>query len=336
MENQEKVILCLTVDWEGEHVRNIHDLNQLLVKFAPDIPVTHFICPAYFSNGVARVARRISTVVKEQDEVALHVHCYRSLIEYCGVKFRIDPNYYKKHLTSLISGLPKNLKHYIGTKIVSGRGVPLGVYNDGEINRIIEGSLYLLEKNLKISKISGFRAGGWLLRDEVFQVLLKNQLSYDSSAVPPEILSNGHSKNEDGTYLDDYGHNSGYFSSLVLKLWGGNLTTERFLHNEGICKATNNKPINRSTQPFRVQQITEMPNNGGLSDFASAQKTLIPLFHQLLEMSEKEQKLVFLNFGCHQEGHIAHKMALFEFLNYLHPFQGHIKFMTVKDALKLV
>lgn len=332
MTKSHKVTICLTVDWEGEHFKNIYDLKSLMHKYAGDVPVTHFICPAYFSSGYPQAKKRISDVIKKTDEIALHLHCYRSLIEYCGIEFKTDHNYYKRELYRLLSSFPAGIRNYLQKNLISGRGIPPGVYSNSEIDTILSGSLELLKTNLNITDVSGFRAGGWLLRDAFFPLLKKHGVFYDSSAVPPEILSRGYSGKQTGNGLDDYGQTNGYFTTLVTKLWGGHQQTEQFLYNQKIVTATNHQPVKKTTGPFMIEDIMEMPNNGGMSDFASVDKTLIPLLHSSIDSSEKTGQPVFINFGCHQEGQAAYKLAVADFLEYLRNYRDNIEFMTVYQA----
>jgi hypothetical protein len=307
----------------------------MLRAHAPNIPVTHFICPAYFTSGIRKADERIKRVIRDMDEVALHVHCYKSLIDYSGIAFRVAENYYNRWVSKLIGHLPKPLQHTLNQHLVSGRGVPLGVYNNEEIRKIIKDSALILKSHLHPDKISGFRAGGWLLRDDVFTILHEVGMSYDSSAVPPETMSQGYSLHAEGNNLDDYGQTYGHFTELIKRLWGGRLETGGFLQNRKIRTVTRSQPITKVTSPFSINGIFEMPNNGSLSDFASTNKTLIPLFEKLLGLCEKESKPVFLNFGCHQEGPATYKLETVEFLKYLEPYKKEITFMTVAQAANI-
>ena len=79
-----------------------------------EIPLTHFICPAYYTNGEARVTQRIRNGCRlDMDEIACHVHCWKSIVEAARVRFRTD------------------LDWHAGTsRAGSGHGVPFGVYGD--------------------------------------------------------------------------------------------------------------------------------------------------------------------------------------------------------------
>lgn len=332
MQKVQKVIICLTVDWEGEHFRNLHDLKSLLGKYASDVPVTHYICPAYFTSKIRHASKQIANVVRQQDEVALHLHAYKSLIRYCGIAFRTEHNYYKKHLSDMLSFFPRNLRNIIKTNLVSGRGVPLGIYTDDEIDTMIKKTVLILKQELNRQNITGFRAGGWLLRDQMFPLLANHGFTYDSSAVPPCILSQGFSKKNPGDQLDDYGYRNGYFTELVSRLWGGQLQNEKFLCNRKIVNAAQQNPIQKTTQPFMIDSIIEMPNNAGLSDFASAEKSWIPMLHKGMEAVSWSGRPFFINFGCHQEGLAKYKLAVAEFMQHLTNFKEHIQFMTVQQA----
>ena len=60
----------------------------------PDVPLTHFLNAAYFTKRDAdadKVAEQIQHVLRPIDELGLHIHPWKSLVEAAGVKFRTEP-----------------------------------------------------------------------------------------------------------------------------------------------------------------------------------------------------------------------------------------------------
>lgn len=328
--------ICLTVDWEGENLDNLNDLIVLRKHIGEEIPFTHFICPNYFltTNNTKKTAAKIKQAIHLNDEIALHIHCYKDLIKYTSdIAFRTDQNYHK---------VPNWLEKKVITKIIpfykrkiTGRGVPLSVYNKEEITTIINDSRNLLCEHLNLKSISGFRAGGWIANDEVLEVVDALNFKYDSSAVSPSIFSQGLSKDDEGNKKDDYGNKNGIFADHLLNLWGYRLQTSGFLKNEKIRLYNNNEAVDINTQPFKFNQLVEIPNNCGLTDYCSFEKTVIPLIkEQLNRLAENPNQSFTIVYGCHQEDEMLNKLNLIEFINQISEIDSPlIKFIKMKDVL---
>lgn len=328
-----KVVFSLTIDWEGEHFRNIADLLVVRKRIGHHIPVTHFICPAYFTNGINHAKEIISKAIFDIDEVALHVHCYESLVNKAGVKFRTEPDFFKGYtpaLKKLFSRLPKSMQPKN-----SGRGVPLSAYTYDEIIKILKTSRELMFQNFDIKELIGFRAGGWIASDEVLRALAETGFKYDSSATPPSVLSQGFSESFDGNLKDDYGDSYDGFSQYIIRMWGHQLESERFLANSLSRKYCPDNFISPFTQPYSLQDIIEMPNNSSMSDYASLEKTMIPVLEKAIDVIKKyNENNFYINLGFHQEGDFIYKIPIVEFFNFpLLKSSSDVNFFTVKRAM---
>src|SRR5262245_3571377 len=102
-----KVIITLTCDWDALDYAytdragksctppdrfngGVGAITRFHELFGGAIPITHFICPAYFarkSPNESKYADGIKALAKAGDEIALHIHCWKSLVEACGVTF---------------------------------------------------------------------------------------------------------------------------------------------------------------------------------------------------------------------------------------------------------
>lgn len=327
------VKVCITVDWEGEDLSYLPDLELLRKRLKVDVPFTHYICPNYFVHDIT-AASKIKEAVRDCDEVGLHLHCYKPLVEQVAkVDFRIEQNYH---------AVPSVWEEYLG-KIFpflqnkpSGRGVPLSVYNSDEIKQIVETSVNVLKKELGLDKVQGFRAGGWIASDTVLDVVCDLGFGYDSSAVPPAILSDGYDTGSDGNYKDDYGDTNGVFTSHILKLWGRELQASGFLKNENIQRANPNWAIEVGQQPFVYNQLVEVVNNVGLTDFSSPTKTVLPTLKNALEqLKEKPDEDIILVYGCHLEGDSYYKALVLDFVHEaLEYSDGNVEFVTVDTAMR--
>ena len=313
----QKIILSVTVDWEGENTHGVHDLKllrkQIGKQIGEQIPLTHFICPSYFLSNSKATLRKLQSVVLPHDEVALHFHSLKKLVLGAGVNFKTDKNFYRSlpaKTEALKQKLPKIAQNLLFPTI-SGRGVPISVYRKDEIHKLISFSREVLQNTFD-TPITGFRAGGWLANDIVLDVLSEQGFQYDSSAVPPQIFSNGFSKNSLGNLLDDYGDKNGIFTEYMLKLWGNNEQTASFLSNTKRLQIYQSA-ITPNTQPFLYSNMVEMPNNGGMSDFASPEATMLPALEQAYNLSQT-QNTSYLNVGFHQEGEVSLKLPFVRFI----------------------
>jgi hypothetical protein len=330
-----KIIFTLTADWEGEHFKDLNDFKGIRKFIGTDIPVTHFISPSYFTEKLSRPENRILSAIEEGDEIALHIHCLRSLVRKAGVDFLDSPDFFEPftpEIRKLINFLPKGLRPK-----VSGRGVPLSAYAENDIDLLLEISRQLLSALVSQNELVSFRAGGWMASDTVLRSLMKYNFKYDSSAAPPSILSQGYSENTPGNFNDDYGGNNGKFTEYILKLWGKDIQNEHFVSNKLNLKFCPDAYVKKTTQPYRIGSLIEMPNNAGVSDYASVEKTLMYIVKwAITEIQNGREKPVFINTGFHQEGDIAYKMPIVNFFKALSSQdRTYIEFHNLKDAGKI-
>src|ERR1700749_5186961 len=117
-----KVIMTLTVDWEGWFLE-LRDLKAMCALYAQlevlqnslgePIPITHFICARYFtetdvqSNIETNQEKMLRALGRKQDEIGAHVHSWESLFLASGLpKLKIKalpvgqsfapPSYFRK------------------------------------------------------------------------------------------------------------------------------------------------------------------------------------------------------------------------------------------------
>jgi len=308
-----KIYVMVTVDWEGRRWEKgetcAGDFNKLRnkieVQLKKEIPITHFICPTYDDNRINRIKMTNNGVISVDDEIGLHVHCWKALTDGANVKFKRKPDFLED-------------SEYAGT----GRGVPLGEYGENEIKSIIGYSKKKLEESFNVKDVQSFRCGGWMTSDQVFKGLSENGFKYDSSAVPPEIFSQGYSKFKKGNMKDDYGDTNNGITEMLLKLWGYDKITNGYMkncnrHESGITC------IKRGTQPFKMNGIIEIPNNYGLIDYSSGKTTINHVKNEV----KKVKMPFFINLGCHLEG--KYKNDLLDLLN---REMYDYEFITVKKA----
>jgi hypothetical protein len=94
---QGALCVAVSVDWEGASLEEA-DLSALerLERELPGVPLTHFANAAYFTKpgaDPARVRAAMNRVIREGDEVGLHVHPWHHLVEAAGVEPRFEPSF---------------------------------------------------------------------------------------------------------------------------------------------------------------------------------------------------------------------------------------------------
>ena len=293
-----KLFVSIVVDWEGEHFRNLQDLlatrRAIQNSLGSRVPFTHFICPTYWlpESQVASPTKAIRSVVTKGDEIALHVHAWQSLVEHAGLTFVAEPDW--------------NLDG-------SGHGVPLGVYGP-KVHHIIATARTLLQNQMSAT-VHGFRCGGAMTDDAVFEALMALGFRYDCSAFPPEVVSQGFGKTSRGNLRDCTGARNEIASYLV-DLWGYTLRREGMLANSMSHRANAGRGIHPWTQPYRVKSqassLVEMPGCGGISDYAGV-GFMNRTFDRLLQEAREGSTPKFFNIGCHQEGAGRWKKPLMDF-----------------------
>lgn len=292
------LFVSITVDWEGEHLRDVHDLQAtraaIQASLGARVPFTHYICPTYWlgARRGADPAPVLRGLIPKGDEIGLHVHCWRELIDFAGLRFRPAPDWNRD-----------------GT----GHGVPLGAYG-ADVATILACARRLLQTRLGAT-VHGFRCGGAMTSDSVYEALMALGFTYDCSAFPPEVISRGFRAGRRGNLRDTTGARNEIAGYLV-DLWGDKEIASGERANTLSLRATAGRAITPMTQPYVVRSrdasILEMPGNGGISDYASA-GYMAKTFDALLELAASRAEPVFFNIGCHQEGAGRWKKPLMDF-----------------------
>ena len=168
-----KIVVAITVDWEGaylspEGLDAIEDLRDALGK----PPLTHFVSAAYFSKPSPdpKAGASIARLVQPGDELALHVHAWKSLAIAAKVEPKLNP--------SFLTGTDELLQFPDGDV---GFDTDLDVYSGVELRALFRTSRQLLEA-AKLTVSKSFRAGGYLATPKVLQALHDEGYTIDSSA----------------------------------------------------------------------------------------------------------------------------------------------------------
>ena len=290
--NDAKIYLTISVDWEG---RDLDPINiDLMNKFRdqhPELPLLHFLNAAYFTKeGIDKfeVRKKIRSVLREQDELGLHIHAWKSLVEASGVNYRHLPKWTPKkyHQRQIEACAFKDCGHE----------VPISSYSFAELVKIIETSMGILSAQ-GFPKPVSFRAGGWMASSNVLQALAHQGFLYDSSEV-----SYTHFKER----LKDYA-----IPQWTAQLWPN---------------------ASAVSQPYAIEtgytDVTEMPDNGCLADYMSADDMLKVFRENVRVWQLNPSKPIYIHFGFHQE-------TAKKYLHRVHQAINEIKLVAKKQLIPL-
>jgi hypothetical protein len=168
-----RIVVALTIDWEGAYLSpdGLDALDELR-KSVAGAPMTHFVSSAYFTKDKPDpgAAAALAKAVLPGDELAVHLHAWRSLAKASGIEPKLSP--------SFLTGTDKLLAFEDGDV---GFDVDLDTYSVPELRALVRTSRRLLEQaHLSVSKT--FRAGGYLGTPKVLQAIREEGFTVDSSA----------------------------------------------------------------------------------------------------------------------------------------------------------
>ncbi len=168
-----KIMVAFTIDWEGAYISPEGlDALDTLRKNLGAAPLTHFVSAAYFTKEQpdATAVTSIVEAVRPGDELAVHLHGWRSLAKASGIEAKLSP--------SFLTGTAKLLEFEDGDV---GFDIDLDAYSVPELRAQLRTSRRLLEQTkLPVSKT--FRAGGYLGTPKVLQAIRDEGYAVDSSA----------------------------------------------------------------------------------------------------------------------------------------------------------
>lgn len=250
--------ICVTVDWDGMELipESLLAMGRFREAF-PEVPLTHFICPSYLTRDGdnAEIAKVIREHIQGQDEVALHIHCWRSLVEASGVEYIPEPSWY-------LDGIGPKVEYGDG-RFDIGHGVPLGVYPEAQIIRQMRHSIQLLRDfDIAPEAPVSFRGGGWMASDVVLTAMRSAGLHNDSSATDSDYFE------EINEQLEGYGVRLGEW---VCRLWGpGAIAAPPYSANTH-TRAVRPEGGHEASQPYVMRigehDVFEVPDNGVLADY---------------------------------------------------------------------
>ncbi|MBO46147.1 MAG: hypothetical protein CMJ96_04540 [Planctomycetes bacterium] len=169
------VRIAVSVDWEGREISetNLKAFDEFHAVH-PDVPLTHFLNAAYFTKNDAdenKIVGQIRRAVSPIDELGLHIHPWKSLVEASGVTYRSKPTIWGEGRIRSVSQSSEDVGHDIA----------LESYTANELQAIvIESKRFLEEHGFKLG--TSFRAGAWLAGPHVREAIRREGFLIDSSA----------------------------------------------------------------------------------------------------------------------------------------------------------
>ncbi len=176
---QQTITVYVTVDWEGASLEqeNIETMQAFRKRF-PHIPMLQLLNPVYFlrdTEHTALTASVIRSTFLPQDTQGLHVHAWKSLVEYCSVPYQHSHSYADadEACTEGDCGYTVSLEYS---------------YSEADLTKLIACSSNILVTN-GFAKPKHFRAGGWQLGPKLIAALQANDFTWDSSRIDANLLT---------------------------------------------------------------------------------------------------------------------------------------------------
>jgi hypothetical protein len=176
---QQTIQVYVTVDWEGASLEkeNIETMQAFRKRF-PHIPMLQLLNPVYFLRDTERAAQTADTIRSTflpEDTQGLHVHAWKSLVEYCGVPYQNSHSFadLDEACTEGDCGYTVSLEY---------------AYSQADLTKLIACSSNVLVSN-GFSKPKHFRAGGWQLGPKLIAALQANDFTWDSSRIDANLLT---------------------------------------------------------------------------------------------------------------------------------------------------
>jgi hypothetical protein len=169
-----QVVVALTIDWEGAYFspEGLDALAETRRRLGEATPLTHFVSAAYYTKDAPdpKATTILTEEIKKTDELAVHLHGWRSLAKAAGIEPKLSP--------SFLTGTEKLLEFEDGDV---GFDLDLDAYSVPDLRALVRTTRRLLEQTkLPISR--SFRAGGYLGTPKVLQALREEGFTVDSSA----------------------------------------------------------------------------------------------------------------------------------------------------------
>src|SRR4051812_18484027 len=90
------IVVAFTVDWEGAYLSPEGlDAFDAVRKTLGEVPITHFVSAGYFTKDTPdpTIVETLTAAIRKTDELAVHLHAWRSLAKASGVTPKLAPSF---------------------------------------------------------------------------------------------------------------------------------------------------------------------------------------------------------------------------------------------------
>lgn len=175
-----KINVVVSVDWEGRDLdKSNEEVFSAFRDKYPDIPMQQFLNAAYLTKDVWEKEEIIAfhkNTLRDIDELGLHIHPWKKLVEASGVAFKDKPSLFQ-------DDIPLRQSHDD-----MGHEVALFAYDKAEVVKMIKKSEELLS-SIGLNLGSTFRSGAWLSSKDMREALVETGYTMDCSAVDGNFLA---------------------------------------------------------------------------------------------------------------------------------------------------
>jgi hypothetical protein len=174
-----KITVYVTVDWEGVSLDNdnLETIQEFRKKY-PHIAMLHLITPSYWLRpdvNKAAITTQIKSTFLAIDKVGLHIHGWKSLLNFCQVPYQTAPSFADRAETCETGdcGYSVSLEY---------------AYSEADLSKLVACSSNILVSE-GFAKPTHFRAGGWQLGPKLTAALQANGFTWDSSHIDANLLT---------------------------------------------------------------------------------------------------------------------------------------------------
>lgn len=255
--------VTVSIDWEGAYLSE--DGVEALVAFRealPDVPITHWICPAYLvkADGFRGDLRsELEILWREGDEAALHLHGWASLARAARVTRKEGPSFFTPTgpLVEFEDG-------------DDGFDLELGAYSPSEFRAILRKSESLLA-SVGVETLPMFRGGAGILEDDILEALVAEGYVVDTSLIQAQFWRTQHGAPRQ-------------MGMRVEELWG---TQGDFI-----------EPFWIETPRGKLLEIPSAP---GFGDYATVEQFTSYIDEAARRLRERPERDQYVHLGFHQE-----------------------------------
>lgn len=176
---QPSITVYVTVDWEGVALDN-HSMEAMqdFRKKYPHIAMLQLITPTYWlrpDTNQAAITAQIKSTFLPTDKVGLHIHAWKSLLNFCQVPYQTKPSFADQDEACQQGdcGYTVSLEN---------------AYSQADLNKLVACSSDILQAQ-GLGKPVHFRAGGWQLGPKLINALEENGFVWDSSRIDASLLT---------------------------------------------------------------------------------------------------------------------------------------------------